>query len=165
MVRVYDTPRTPEQVLTLLAATPTRIARLTERLEPAQLRTSPAEGEWSANEVLAHLRACADVWGGCIARLLAEDRPTFRAVSPRSWIRRTNYRELEFAPSLRAYAEQRAGLLAVLEQLRPEDWARTATVKGLGRVFERTVLSYALWLANHEQSHERQFGRIADAGV
>jgi hypothetical protein len=29
-----------------------------------------ALSEWSAVEVLAHLRACGDVWGGCIARIL-----------------------------------------------------------------------------------------------
>jgi hypothetical protein len=113
--------------------------------------------------VLAHLRACADVWGGCIARLLAEDRPTFRAVNPTSWIKQTDYRALEFGPSLRAFADQRAGLLAVLETLSPEDWSRAATVTGVGRVFERTVLTYARWLANHERSHDRQIVRIADA--
>jgi hypothetical protein len=48
---------TIEQVLTLLAETPQRIAALTSDLEPAQLHTSPNPDEWSANDVLAHLRA------------------------------------------------------------------------------------------------------------
>src|SRR5487761_1341461 len=54
---------TTEQVLTLLAETPARIAALTADLAPAQLHTPPNHDEWSANDVLAHLRACADVWG------------------------------------------------------------------------------------------------------
>ena len=70
---MYDRPLTPAQLLPRLAAAPTRIAALTEGLTPAELRAAPGEGEWSATDVLAHLRACADVWGGCIARLLAED--------------------------------------------------------------------------------------------
>jgi hypothetical protein len=160
---VYDTPLTPEQLLPRLAAAPARIATLTEGLAPAELRAPPAEGGWSAADVLAHLRACADVWGGCIARLLAEDRPAFRAVNPTTWIKQTNYRDLAFGPSLRAYPDQRAGLLAVLERLPPEEWSRAATVTGVGRAFERTVLTYARWLANHERSHDRQFARVADA--
>lgn len=66
-----EKPFTIEQALTILAQTPQRIAALTADLTPAQLRTPPAPGEWSANDVLAHLRSCADIWGGCIRRLLA----------------------------------------------------------------------------------------------
>jgi hypothetical protein len=150
----------PEQVLTLLAATPPRLAALTARLSPAQLRTAPNPDEWSANEVLAHLRACADVWGGCILAMLAEDRPTLRAINPRSWIKRTNYLDLDFQPSLGAFAAQRAELLAVLEPLPPDGWSRTATVTGAGAVLERTVLFYAQWLARHERPHVKQIERI-----
>ena len=151
-----------EQVLTLLAATPSRLTALTADLDPAQLQTPPTPEEWSAVEVLAHLRACADVWGNCIRTILAEDRPTLRAVNPRTWINRTDYRALEFGPSLRAFVTQRADLLAVLAPLPPAAWARAATVTGAGRVLERTVLSYAQWLARHEQPHVKQIARIAN---
>jgi hypothetical protein len=113
-------PLTIEQILFLLAETPPRIAALTSGLAQDQLRTALNDDEWSANEVLAHLRACADVWGGCIAAIIAEDRPTLRAINPRTWIKQTNYRELEFQPSLRAFATQRADLLTILEPLRPK---------------------------------------------
>jgi len=140
-------------VLSLLAQTPPRFEALTAGLAPAQLQTVPDDDEWSANEVLAHLRACADVWGGCIAAIIAEERPTLRAVNPRTWINQTDYRELEFRPSLRAFATQRAELLAVLEPLPPEGWSRAATVTGAGKALERTVLFYARWLAEHERPH------------
>jgi hypothetical protein len=153
---------TIEQVLALLAQTPPRIAALTTGLTPAQLRTSPNQGEWSANDVLAHLRSCADMWGNCIRSILAEDRPTIRAVNPRTWIKKTDYLELGFRPSLHSYTEQRVRLLAVLEPLPPEGWSRAAIVTGAGRVLERTVLSYAQWLARHEQPHIKQIGRIVN---
>ena len=66
-----DRPLSIEQVLTMLAAAPPRLAALTADLAPAQLQTRPAAEEWSAPEVLAHLRACADVWGDCIRAMLA----------------------------------------------------------------------------------------------
>ena len=154
---------TMEQVLTILAETPPRIAALTAGLAPAELRTAPGRAEWSANDVLAHLRACADVWGNCIVAIIAQDGPTLRAVNPRTWIEKTDYLEQEFQPSLRAFAKQRTDLLAVLAPLAPEGWSRTATVTGAGRVLERTVLFYGRWLAGHERPHIKQIARIADA--
>jgi hypothetical protein len=92
--------------------------------------------------------------------MLAEDRPTLRAVNPRTWIKRTDYLDLDFRPSLHAFATQRADLLALLEPLPPEGWARAATVTGAGKALERTVLSYARWLADHERPHVKQVARI-----
>ena len=154
---------TIEQALTLLAETPRRLATLTSGLSPAQLRTAPADDEWSAYEVLAHLRACADVWGGCIATIIAEDGPTLRAVNPRTWIKKTDYPGLDFRPSLDAFAAQRAELLAILGPLSRGGWSRTATVTGAGRILELTVLSYAQRLARHERPHVKQVGRIVAA--
>jgi hypothetical protein len=152
-----------EQVLTLLAETPSLLEALTVDLAPAQLCTAPNHDEWSANDVLAHLRACADVWGGCIATILSEDRPTLRAINPRTWIKQTDYPELDFRPSLRAFAAQRADLLGVLGSLPDEDWQRAATVTGAGRVLERSVLFYARWLAEHERPHMKQIERIINS--
>jgi hypothetical protein len=153
---------TSEQVLSMLAEAPPRIAGLTAGLTPAQLLAGPNQGEWSANEVLAHMRACADMWGNCIEEMIAQDRPILRAVNPRSWIKKTDYLEQEFQPSFQAYATQRATLLAVLEPLPAEGWSRAATVTGTGKVLERTVLSYARWLACHERPHLKQIQRIVN---
>jgi DinB superfamily len=151
-----------EEVLSLLSETPTRIAALTDGLAPAQLRIAPSADEWSANDVLAHLRSCADVWGDYTRRILTEDKPTVRAINPRAWIERTDYPDLEFAPSLRAFTIQRADLLAVLEPLPPEGWARTATVACAGTPLQKTVLDYAERMARHERPHVKQIERIVE---
>ena len=147
----------------MLAEAPRRIAALTAGLEPAQLHTSPNPNDWSANDVLAHLRACADMWGDCIATIIAEDKPTIRAINPRTWIRETDYLELEFQASFRSFNRQRARLLKVLGELRPGDWSRTATLTGAGKPLERTVLYYADSLARHERPHVKQIERILNA--
>jgi DinB family protein len=154
---------TVEQTLILLAETPRRIAALTAGLTPAQLHTTHGHGDWSANDVIAHLRACADARGNPIFTIIHADRPTFRAVNPRSWIKQTNYLELEFRPSLRSFAKQRAKLLAVLETLPRKGWSRAATVTGAGKPLERTVLFYAQWLARHERAHVKQIQQIVNA--
>ena len=151
------------EVLALLAAGPPRIAAVTAEMTLAQLQAAPASGEWSANEVLAHLRACADMWGDAIAAILASDHPTLRAVNPRGWIDKTDYREQAFQPSLDAFTAQRTALLAVLEPLAPNDWARSANVRVAGKPYERTVRFYAQWLATHERPHLKQIERIVRA--
>jgi uncharacterized damage-inducible protein DinB len=160
---VYDTPLTTEQIMTYLAETPVRLAGFTEGLTPDQLLATPEPGEWSARDVLAHLRACSDMWGKYIGIILGEERPTFTAVNPVTWIKKTSYRELEFHALLQAFTDQRAELLTVLESLAPEAWSRSATVTGAGKPRKRTVYTYAQWLANHERSHMKQIQRIANA--
>jgi hypothetical protein len=150
-----------EELLTLLAEAPTHLAASTAGLSPAQLRTLPKNEGWSANDVLAHVRACADVWGGCIEAIIAEDRPTLRAINPRTWIKTTDYPKLEFRASLRSFTRQRSNLLAVLEPLPHRAWSRSATVTGAGAVLVRTVHFYAQWLAKHERTHVKQIARIA----
>ena len=157
---MYDTNLTTDQILAQLAEQPKAIAALTAGLPRARLHGSPSRGEWSLNDVLAHLRSCADMWGKYIATIIAEDRPTIRAMNPTTWIKSTNYPELEFAPSLRAFTKQRAELLALLRPLPRAGWSRSATVTGAGRPRERTVLEYARWLANHERSHVKHIARI-----
>lgn len=156
---------TIEEILVLLAETPKRIADLTANFSPVQLRTKPTSEEWSANEVLAHLRSCADVRGACIPRIITEDGPTLRAISPRTYMEQTDYVDLEFRTSFRAFEKQRGGLLAVLEPLPGKSWSRSAIVKGAGKPLEWTVLDYAEWIAVHERPHVKQIGRIVEGFV
>ena len=158
----YATEVTTEQLLTQLTEQPKAIAALTARLTRTRLQDPPGRGEWSINEVLAHLRSCSDMWGKYIARIIAEDRPTIRAMNPRRWIKSTNYPELEFAPSLRAFTKQRAELLVLLRPLPKIGWSRSATVTGAGRPIEVTVLDYARRLADHERSHVNHIARIVN---
>jgi hypothetical protein len=160
---MYDTPRTIDTLLAMLAAGPPRLAEFTAGLSPAQLTASPAPGEWALRDVLSHLRACGDVWGCYITLILNEDHPTYKAVNPTTWIRQTNYREIEFQPSLEAFADQRHELLAILKPLPAAAWERKATAITAGRPRERTVYTYAQWLANHELSHLNHIARWTEA--
>ncbi len=153
-----------DTILTILKETPLRLAKVTTGLTPAQLHTAPSAGEWSAIEVLAHLRACNEVWGGYyIMTILAEDKPTIKAVNPRTWIKNTDYLEQEFQPSLRAFTKERRKLLAVLKPLPPKDWTRTNTLIGAGKPLQQTLVSHADGLARHERAHLKQIERTLNA--
>lgn len=151
-----------EKILEMLTDGPNRILALTENLTAEDLHTPPAEGEWSANDILAHLRACSDMWGECIATIWAEEEPTIRAVNPRTWIEKTDYLEQPFRKSLQHFTNQRRDLLALLEPLPAEAWDRKATIVGAGRPLERTIFFYAHWLATHERPHLKQIKRLVE---
>jgi hypothetical protein len=94
--------------------------------------------------------------------MASEDHPTIRAVSPRTYINDTDYLDCAFGPSFQAYTRQREELLAFLERLSPEGWARGGTFTGAGRRLERTVLSEADAIARHERPHVKQIERIVN---
>lgn len=119
-----------ELALTVLASTPRQISRIARGHDDRQLLRQPAPEAWSARDIVAHLRACAEVWGRSIDRMIKEDHPTIRYVSPRGWIKRTDYLEQGFRVSLRAFSEARTTLLDTLRTLKPVGWSRRATFTG-----------------------------------
>ena len=153
-----DTRRT----LISLSEVPLQVARISSGSSAARLLQAPGPDAWSARDILAHLRACADVWGRSIVRMITEDHPTIKYVSPRSWIRRTDFLAQDFRDSLRAYSQSRADLVARLATLDAAGWSRRATFTGttLGR--DATVFSYACRILEHELGHLEQLRRTLD---
>lgn len=151
---------TAGEALGVLIDTPSQLVSLTAAVSPTVLETPPSPDAWSPNEVLAHLRACSDVWGGHIVAAIGEDRPTRSGVNPRNWIKNTDYISVKFRVSLHAFTAQRADLLAVLEPLPPNGWSRTAIATGPGGTYERSVLYFAERLARHERTHVAQIRRL-----
>lgn len=119
-----------ETHLTLIALsdTPMQIARIVRGSNDRALHRKPAPDAWSARDIVAHLRACGEVWGRSIDRMITEDHPTIRYVSPRGWIKRTDYLEQSCRDSLREFSKTRAGLVATLSALDANGWSRRATL-------------------------------------
>jgi len=152
-----------DAVLVILEGNPQRIAEFTAGLDETGLHTPPAENEWSVVEVLAHIRSTCDVWGKAIQDILENDRRSFKAVNPRTWIDRTDYPLLDFSPSFEGYLKQRAELLMILRGLKPSDWLRETVVTGAGKPLVRSVHFYAQWLATHERTHVKQIQKTVEA--
>ena len=132
MTRVAERDLTIEQVLTMLAGAPPRLAEVTAGLTPAELTIRPAPDAWSVNDVLAHtplLRRHVGRQHLDDARRGAPDDPRHQPpdVDPRDGLP-----DRAFRPSLRAYTRQREELLGILERLPPEGWSRDATFAGAG---------------------------------
>jgi hypothetical protein len=145
-------PSEIEKYLKLLEETPRRLLKSAKSFDEGRLQQRIKKETWSVNDILAHVRACADVWGDSIERMLAEENPTVPYRHPRQWIKKTDYPQLPFRESLKAFTAQRKKLLKVLKRLSFEDWLRSAKIKG----HEHTVFMQVRRMAIHENVHCEQ---------
>lgn len=153
----------PSTLSRLLGETVARMEAVERRLAAAQLTLSPAPEGWSSNDILWHIRATADVYGEHISRILKEDEPSWRHVSPRARMKKARYDQLPFAESLAAFARQRTDLLTALESIPPEAWERIALVRVDQREWRLTLRERVSGMANHEKIHCAQMEEVAMA--
>ena len=157
---------TIDEIMAILRATVPRVAALTDGLSDPQLLARPEPSEWSANELLAHLRAAQDVLGANITRIVREDRPTWKRLSPRERQRKGGYNDWAFGAALESFATGRSDLLAVLEPMSSQDWERIAVVAvAPNRSLDQTARFFGDWLARHERDHFHQMARAIDRVV
>jgi hypothetical protein len=152
-----------DEILSRLEAGPARIASLTQGLTEAQLHTAPSEGEWSANDVLAHLRACSDVWGNIVAALCRDGQVPRNVAHPRQHVKRIGYLDLEFAPSFAAFSAARTELTAGLMSLPPEAWELPGPPRGWTLVCGRSLIDQASGVVQHEGAHIEQIEEVVRA--
>ncbi|NJC98801.1 MAG: hypothetical protein C3F07_11195 [Anaerolineales bacterium] len=150
------TPAEIEKYLEMLEETPRQIEVATKRVDEARLQYHADRKSWSVNDILAHLRSCADLWTHSIYAMLAEDDPEIPDIDERKWTRAARYSELPFAESFQAYVVQRRNLLRVLNALPFGSWERSASI--LGR--RHTVFSQVRRMAKHEAEHINQIAEL-----
>ncbi|MGH2608006.1 MAG: DinB family protein [Tepidiformaceae bacterium] len=151
--------REPTELTEELASVPKLLAGILAGHDDTRLTWRPDDKTWSASDLLAHLRSCAEVQGKWIAAMLDRDNPTFRAVSPRSAFRK--YVDRDVALSLKEFTEERAALVKRLRSLDPAGWKRTLTFTGASpRSTIATVTACAWGLVQHEKDHLDQFRNL-----
>ena len=143
-----------EEIMPILRTSVAKVRALADAAPPRALEPAGYDEDWSLTAVLAHLRACNDVLGGNMLRIVREDHPAWRGMSPRTWQRKSGYHEWPFEPAFEAFAKGRSELVEVLEPLPMEAWVRTATVTvPPKKLFEYSTRYYGDWLAAHERAH------------
>lgn len=150
------TPAEIEKYLAVLAENPQKIARAVKGLDDSRLQSRAGDEAWSVNEILAHVRSCADLWTHSIYAMLAETEPAFSDINERKWARVTRYAELSFAVSFQAYGLQRENLLRVLRDLPFEAWGRSALISER----KHTVFTQTRRMAKHEVEHVAQIENL-----
>ena len=156
-----DVSRAPKALTKELAAIPKLVAAIVDGHDDTRLTWRPDEKTWSASDVLAHLRSCAEVQGKWIAAMLDRDNPTLRAVSPRSAFRK--YVDRDVRVSLEEFTAERAALVKRLRSLDDAGWRRSLTFTGAApRSSNPDVIACAWGLVQHEKHHLDQLRELLD---
>lgn len=80
-------------------------------------------------EILAHIRACADLWSYSIYAILStKDEPVLAQINAHKWAAILDYAKCPFDQSFTSFKATRADLLHVLRNLPAESWAQTARI-------------------------------------
>lgn len=139
-----------ETLLRELRDAPEAFALLFARADEAALHHRPADGEWSAVEIVGHL-GDLDAFDRTerFNAILIEDRPSLPAYEPDARVAAAEYQSLSGTQALDLLKRERELILALLEGLRPVELARTGVHPRFG---ERTLLQFAD-MRNHDRTH------------
>jgi hypothetical protein len=112
--------------------------------DDASVRHRPAEGEWSAIEVIGHMVDKMDAWGRRVERIATEDRPFLPGFDQDASVRERGYQQANAAPlleMLRDACERFAGLV----EGSPDGTLDRVGVHGeFGPISARTCVDWAL---------------------
>ena len=151
------------ELLKTLRATPIVAEALVGAFpDAARLRRRPAEGEWSAVEVVAHL---ADTEAHAVARvrrIANEDEPVLEPFDQAALAVERRYLDLDVEGELRRLADLRAEHVALLEGLDDAGWTRTGIHGEHGRM---TIERYETHVAAEEVDHLAQIARLLSGAV
>lgn len=147
LIRKYE--EGPRRLRAALAKVPT---------EARQWR--PAEGKWSAHEVVVHCGDSETIAAGRIRYLVSEKNPVIAGYDQAQWARTLDYHALPLEPALAAVEAVRANTAALLRRLPESAWSSAGTHTEAG------PYSAEDWLrvySEHVEKHSRQIERNVEA--
>jgi hypothetical protein len=139
---------------------PAKLRAALARVPKEAVRWRPAEGKWSAHEVVVH---CGDSETNAAARirfLATEPGPLIQGYDEADWARKLDYHSLPIEPALAAVEAARANTAALLRRLPEATWSNQ------GQHTESGTFSGERWLevyAEHLEKHSRQIDRNLEA--
>jgi hypothetical protein len=117
---------------------------------PEQLKWRPASGKWSAHENLAHVARYHQIMLDRLARLLAEERPSFARYSANEDPEWPAWVALGTEEVVRRLKTLRGELMARVEGLSERDLGRSAVHPAFG---EMTTTAWLEFFLLHEAHH------------
>ena len=139
-----------DQLLRDLEATPVRLEELFAGRDDAALRARAGTDNWSALDVLIHLRASDEIIAPRLVQLLVRDEPPLPAFDERRWADVVGYDAFPPALLLARFAARRDELLHALRRCAAAAWERTGRHEEDGSL---TLWTIASRLAAHEAEH------------
>jgi uncharacterized damage-inducible protein DinB len=125
-------------------------------LSDAALGARPDPTNWSAKEVICHIRDIEESFMARFQALMVMDEPTFLPVEPDRWAADRQYARHDAALALQAFQMRRDETLKYLRGLGATQWERGGIHATRGRM---TVKDFVALMAWHDDNHLDQLKR------
>ncbi|MFW9856205.1 MAG: DinB family protein [Candidatus Thorarchaeota archaeon] len=140
-----------------LRETPNQVNMLLTGLSEEILTKTPAEGGWSIQQVVTHLRDAQGLLSTRVNLLLEHDNPILTAEAVFDWATRDEGKQTTTHDIFQQYRDSREGTIATLEEIAWKDWMRNGEHEEFGQVTLKQQVSY---FAAHELTHLRQLDNL-----
>ena len=149
--------RSPDEIVTELAAFSSELGRLLEHHSTDALKRPARDGGWGVVEILPHLRDWEEISLDRVAAILEQDRPHLPAYDDELWAIERDYRGQDPNRTFEHFRRLRGELVDKLEGLPPGDWQQPAVHDIHGEITLQ-------WLLDRVCDHDREhLDQIRDA--
>lgn len=148
-----------QDLLTDLTQVSQQLIEEVNDLRPAQATLSPALHEWSAKEVMCHLRDADRIYIERMQKMLQEDEPLLRAFYPEALATENNYQNQDWTLAFREFLAARQQLITIFNELRPGQWYKAGMHQELGRI---NMFDIAQTITEHSRMHLAQLRNLKE---
>jgi len=145
-----------EEALARMARTADDYAAAIDGASEADLSRRPDRTNWSAREIVCHIRDVEELFLDRITLILATDGARFALVDPDPWVLLRQYERNDVSQALASFRRLREETLAILRGLTPDQWERSGTHITRGPL---KILDIALHSTWHDDNHLDQLRR------
>ena len=143
---------------------PERLRSAIESVPEEARKWRPAEGKWSAHEVVCHCADAETVAAMRIRYVLCEADPLIHAYDQEKWARALDYHAAPLDPSLETVRAVRAHTAEMLRRLPDEAWSKRGRHSETGPYgAEDWLRIYAEHVHRHSEQIERNLAAWRDA--
>ncbi|HEX6774252.1 MAG TPA: DinB family protein [Methylomirabilota bacterium] len=150
---------TLDEQLARMERTVNDYAAVVKNASDAQLTKRPDPTNWSAKEVICHVRDIEESFMMRFLSIMAMDDPKFLPVEPDRWAVERQYQRNDVPEALAALKTRREETLRFLRGLKPEQWERGGIHATRGRM---TIKDFVELMAWHDDNHLDQLKRALD---
>jgi DinB superfamily len=143
-----------EDVLAILSSTPGKVRREIRDFSPRQMKTRPAIGKWSVQEILAHLDDVEEAgMRARVASMIEQHRITLPPFDQDARVVEMEYHKKDPLASLAHFTRQRRANIKWLRTLRPAQLTRRGVHQEVGEITAGEMIHE--W-AFHDLGHLKQ---------
>ena len=150
---------TLDEQLARMERTVNDFAAVVKNVPDAQLTKRPDPKNWSAKEVVCHVRDIEESFMTRFLSILAMDEPKFLPVEPDRWAVERQYQRNDVQEALAAFKTRREETLRFFRGLKPEQWERGGIHATRGRMTLKDFVELMAW---HDDNHLDQLKRALD---